>query len=103
MADRRFPGATRARLRRDNAIGADRNPAWRNWLTAAVAAWIVFTHLAGIVAGDPQSLAAEAWGWGVGAQWFEHWLVLGVMLAVLAFAIESLAFRHRGRLRRGND
>ncbi|MFD0476162.1 hypothetical protein ACFQ0B_54055 [Nonomuraea thailandensis] len=42
-------------------------------------------------------------GWGVGAQWFEHWLVLGVMLAVLAFAIESLAFRHRGRLRRGND
>jgi hypothetical protein len=31
------------------SIGADRNPAWISWLTALVAAWIVFTHIIGIV------------------------------------------------------
>uniref|UniRef100_UPI003F49235A hypothetical protein n=1 Tax=Nonomuraea bangladeshensis TaxID=404385 RepID=UPI003F49235A len=103
MADRNLLSATRAQVRRGNAIGADRSPAWISWLTAVAAAWIVFTHVVGIVAGNPQSLAVKAWGWGVVAQWVEHWLVLGVMIVLLAFTIESLAYRYRRRSRHGDD
>lgn len=103
MAYRHLLSATRARICRGNAIGADRSPAWISWLTAVVAAWIVFTHIVGIVAGTPQSLAVKAWGWGVVAQWVEHWLVLGVMLVLLASTIESLASGYRRRSRHEDD
>ncbi len=85
----------RASIRLTNELSADRDPAWRTWLTAIVAAWIVFSHIVGVVSGDPQSLVAESSQWGVTAEWIEHWLVLGVGLLLLAATTEALVHRRR--------
>ncbi|MEV1169027.1 hypothetical protein [Nonomuraea sp. NPDC049784] len=82
----------RGSIRLGNATSADQHPV-AAWLLTVVAAWSVFTHITGIISGHPQSFALS--GWGVGAQWIEHVLVLGVMLFLLVGMVESLLHRYR--------
>ncbi|WP_246147467.1 helix-turn-helix domain-containing protein [Nonomuraea turkmeniaca] len=92
VSDRKSLSSVRASIRLSNAASADQHPVG-TWLLAVVAAWSVFTHIVGIVSGDPQSFASS--GWGPVAQWIEHCLVLGGMLFLFISMLESLMYRYR--------
>ncbi|WP_157248406.1 hypothetical protein [Nonomuraea typhae] len=97
MSDRERRSSMYAQLRQGliTSISADNSPAWRNWLLAAIAAWSVFTHIIGIISGEPQSWLVE--GWGVVAEWIEHGLILGGMVFALTWAVAALVHRYRSR------